>query len=253
MTSEAIEAPSVESALIEGSGRHLNTRRFLFFPGDSLGDLLGLTQEDIRSFASHWPRLTPDRYMGDGGTYRFRRYGAFDSQPGSARQLLPHGPYQQPKYINGLNGLNGDVNRMFDPLEPSFVAHSTLNRLLDWLTTLYDQCEDGRQRWNIRLHPYRVLARQNEKGNPTPEGLHRDGVDYIVSMMVSRRNVEGGETTITDNDSQVLWQRTLQNPLDIVIGKDAHTMHAVSPVSPIDISKEAYRDVLVIAFTKVAA
>jgi hypothetical protein len=250
MTSEAIEIPSVESALIEGFGRHLNTRRFLFVPGDALADLLGLKQEDIKGFASHWPRLTPDRYMGDGGTYRFRRYGAFDSQPGSIRRPLPHGPYQQPKYINSLNG---DVDRMFDPLEPAFVAHPALNRLLDWLTTLYDRCEDGRQRWNIRLHPYRVSAKQHEKGNPTPEGLHRDGVDYVVSMMVSRRNVEGGETTITDNEGQVLWQRTLQKPLDIVIGKDAHTMHAVSPVSPIDTGKEAYRDVLVIAFTKVAA
>lgn len=250
MTSEVIEASTVESALIEGFGRHLNNLRFLFFPGSALSDLLGLTQEDIKDFASHWPRLTPDRYMGDGGTYRFRRYGAFDSQPGSTRRLLPHGPYQQPKYINSLNG---DVARLFDPLEPTFVAHPTLNRLLDWLTTLYDQCEGGRQRWNIRLHPYRVLAKQDEKGNPTPEGLHRDGVDYIVSMMMSRRNVEGGETTITDNDSQVLWQRTLQKPMDIVIGKDAHTMHAVSPVSPVDTSKEAYRDVLVIAFTKVTA
>ncbi len=250
MTTGTLEAPSVESTLIQGFGRHLNTQRFLFLPGDALGDQLGLTQEDIQGFASHWPRLTPDRYMGDGGTYRFRRYGALDSRPGSARQPMPHGPYQQPKYINHLNG---DVARMFDPLEPSFMAHPTLNRLLDWLTTLYDQCEGGRQRWDIRLHPYRVLARQTEKGNPTPEGLHRDGVDYIVSMMVSRCNVEGGETTITDNDGLVLWQRTLQKPLDIVIGKDAHTLHAVSPVSPIDAGKEACRDVLVIAFTKVAA
>ena len=69
-------------------------------------------------------------------------------------------------------------------------------------------------------------------------------------MMMSRCHVVGGETTVTDNDRQVLWQRTLQRPLDILTGKDAHTMHAVSLVSPIDAGQEAYRDVLVIAFTK---
>lgn len=70
---------------------------------------------------------------------------------------------------------------------------------------------------------------------------------------MSRRNVEGGESTITDDERQVLWQRTLQKPLDIMIANDALTMHAVSPVSPIDASQAAYRDVLVVAFTKVAA
>jgi hypothetical protein len=56
-------------------GRHLNTRRFLFVPGDALADLLGLKQEDIKGFASHWPRLTPDRYI--------LRSAAADSQPGA--------------------------------------------------------------------------------------------------------------------------------------------------------------------------
>jgi hypothetical protein len=245
-----IMAQRVKTSLVEGFGRHLNSQRFLFLSGEAFAGILALASEDINSFASYWARLTLDRYMGDGGTYRFRRYGAFDSRPGSIRQQLPHGPYEQPKYINSLNG---GIARIFDPLEPAFAAHTVLNRLLDWLTTLYDRCEGSPQHWNIRLHPYRILANQNEKGNPTPEGLHKDGVDYIVSMMMSRRNVVGGETTITDNDRQLLCQRTLQKPLDILIGKDTHTMHAVSSVSPIDASQEAFRDVLVIAFTKVAA
>lgn len=78
-------------------------------------------------------------------------------------------------------------------------------------------------------------------------------MDYIVSMMVSRRNVTGGVTTITDNDQQVLWEHMLQSPMDILIGNDAHTMHSVSPVSPVDARLEAYRDVLVIAFTKMVS
>ncbi len=247
MTTEIFEDQPLETALTEGFIRNLNRQHFLYFAGDALADTLDLTPADISEFALFWSHLTTDRYMGDGGTYRLRRYGEFDSQPGSGRLQRPHGPYEQPKYINSLNG---DIARIFDPLEPAFVTHRVLNRLLDWLTALYDQCEGSPQRWNIRLHPYRILANQSENGNPTPEGLHRDGVDYIVSMMVSRRNVTGGVTTITDNDQQVLWEHMLQSPMDILIGNDAHTMHSVSPVSPVDARLEAYRDVLVIAFTK---
>ncbi len=247
MMSEVPEAKSVDSVLIKGLVRRLNSQRFLFLSGDDLSGVLALTAKDIDDFASHWHRLTLDRYMGDGGAYRYRRYGEFESSPGAGRRQLPHGPYEQPKYINNLNG---GIARIFDPLEPEFVSHLVLNRLLDWLTILYDQSEGTQQSWNIRLHPYRVQARREEQGNPTPEGLHRDGVDYIVSMMVSRRNVVGAETTITDNNGQVLWQRTLRKPLDIMVGKDALTMHAVSPVLPADEMHESYRDVLVVAFTK---
>lgn len=250
MMNAGLEDRPAEPVLIGGLGRHLNRQRFLFLSGDALGGILALSAEDISAFAAYWFRLTEDRHMGDGGRYRQRRYGALDARPGLARQLLPHGPYEQPSYINSLNG---DVARLFDPLEPGFVTHKVLNRLLDWLTALYDQCEGSPQRWDIRLHPYRILASPDEPGLPTPEGLHRDGVDYIVSMMMSRCNVNGGETTLTDLERRVLWQRTLQKPLDILIGKDAQTLHAVSPVSPVDATQPARRDVLVIAFTKVDA
>lgn len=248
MSTATLTTQPLESALFEGFGRHLHDQRFLFLTGDALGGILAVTPDDMATFADHWPRLTRDHHMGDGGTYRFRRYGEFETLPQSRRRQLPHGPYEQPAYINKLNG---GISRLFDPLEPSFVSDRLLNRLLDWLTRLYDQCEGSPQHWNIRLHPYRIVANPGESGHPTPEGLHRDGVDYIVSMLVSRHNVEGGESTITDNQGLVLWQRSLLKPLDIMIGQDAATMHAVTPVTPIKQDEPAWRDVLVVAFTKV--
>lgn len=248
MSTGSMLSHSLEMALFEGFGRLMHAQRFLFLAGDALGSILALTPRDVSSFASHWPRLTLDRHMADGGTYRFRRYGQYDAPVGGPRRLLPHAPYEQPTYINHLNG---GVPRVFDPLEDSFTDSLLLNRLLDWLTGLCDQCEGAPRHWNIRLHPYRIVAEAGASGNPTPEGLHRDGVDYIVSMLVSRSNVEGGETTITNNDREVLWQRTLQRPLDIMVGLDAQTLHSVTPVTPLDPQRPAWRDVLVVAFTKV--
>ena len=37
-----------------------------------------------------------------------------------------------------------------------------------------------------------------EAGQPTPEGMHRDGVDWVLVLMVRRENIKSGETTIYD-------------------------------------------------------
>jgi hypothetical protein len=235
-------------ALMEAFSRRLHDQQFLFLTGTHFAEVLGLGQQEVSDFGDHWKRLTKDHCMADGGSYRYRRYGEFNAPLKQGRHQLPHRPYEQPSYINKLNG---GIPRLFDPLEPSFVRHPVLVRLLDWLTCLYDWCEGQAQHWNIRLHPYRIVASQHASGHPTPEGLHRDGVDYIVSMMISRNNIEGGVSTITDPCGTVLWQRTLQTPLDIMIGNDVSTLHAVTPIVPSNPGLPAWRDVLVVAFTKV--
>lgn len=247
MSPSALLTEPLESALFDGFGRNLRSQRFLGLTGNALRSILAITPDDVQAFATHWPRLTRDRHMRDGGTYRYRRYGAIDAPAQSMRTLRPHGPYQQPQRINKLNG---GMPRWFDPLESSFVSHPVFNHLLDWLTRLFDQCECNPQHWQIRVHPYRIKACAQQEGRPTPEGLHRDGVDYIVSMMIARSNVAGGVTSITDNNGRLLLQRTLLQPLDILIGMDALTMHAVTPVTPLDPSMPAWRDVLVLGFSK---
>jgi hypothetical protein len=220
-----------------------------FISGAQMRTACGLTDAVWEAFAGCWETLTQDRYMADQGKYRYRRYGEFelDTADGQLEQL-PHSPYQQALYINPLNG---GILRNFDPLLPEFVNSPFLNSLLLGLTSIFEQTQGYRARWNIRLHPYRILAQEGQDGQPTPEGLHRDGVDYIVSMMVQRNNVTGGETCITDAQGKLLCRHTLLAPLDILVSDDAQTMHGVSSISPVDPSKSAWRDVLVIAFTRI--
>jgi hypothetical protein len=248
MSGADLDLVSPLSTRLDDFARALDHNRYLFMPGGILSCLLSLSPEEIRRFGDHWNRLTRDGYMGDGGTYRYRRYGELERSPGGQWRRMPHRPYEQPRYINPLNG---GVARLFDPLEPGFCEHQVLTRLLDALGMLYDHREGGSCHWNVRLHPYRIFASDDMQGHPTPEGLHRDGVDYIVSMLLCRRNVVGGETTITDEHRQVIWRRTLSQPLDIVVGDDHRTMHAVSPITPLKRGASAYRDVLVVAFTRV--
>ena len=83
---------------------------------------------------------------------------------------------------------------------------------------------------------------------PTPEGVHRDGVDYVMVLMVKRQNIAEGTTTIHATDGRQLASFTLTEPLDMTLVDDGRCLHGVTPVAPIDPSAQAYRNVLVITF-----
>ena len=89
---------------------------------------------------------------------------------------------------------------------------------------------------------------------PTPEGVHRDGVDYVMVMMVKRHNIAEGTTTIHAPNARSLAAPlasfTLTEPLDMTLVDDHRCLHGVTPVVPMDASQPAWRDVLVVTFMK---
>ena len=88
------------------------------------------------------------------------------------------------------------------------------------------------------------------RGQPTPEGVHRDGVDYVMVMMVKRHNIVEGTTTIHGSDRRQLASFTLTEPLDMTFVDDHRCMHGVTPVVPKDATQAAWRDVLVVTFRR---
>ena len=91
-------------------------------------------------------------------------------------------------------------------------------------------------------------ARANAAGEPTPEGSHRDGVDYVLVLLVNRQNIASGTTTIHTPDGKLLGDFTLTHPLDAALVYDHSVYHGVTPVSPLDADQPAFRDVLVVTF-----
>ena len=100
------------------------------------------------------------------------------------------------------------------------------------------------------MHQFRIEARPGEAGQPTPEGLHRDGVDWVLVLMVRRENVKSGETTIYDLAERPLGSFTLTQPLDAALVDDSRVYHGVTAVEPVDPARPAYRDVLVVTFRR---
>lgn len=234
--------------ILSGITNTLKNDDYVFVTGRQMTVLLETNVDEVVRFKQCWSTLERDNYMADGGTYRYRRYGQFTKLAAQREiSMLPHEPYVQPAFINSLNG---DIERHFAPLSDKFVTSVLLERLLLMLGDIYDAALNTSANWNIRLHPYRIVTNASQQGQPTPEGLHRDGVTFIASLMINRVNVMGGVTKITDASRCLREELMLDKTFDLVLANDKQTMHEVSPITPVDLEKCAYRDVLVIAFTR---
>jgi hypothetical protein len=201
------------------------------------------------SFAASWEDLGVDTYMADGGRYRRRRFAAFRASPaGIARK--PHQPHYQSR---DYNPLNGGIARWFEPVTESVARHPAMTAVLHTCHRLFDALTPAELRpnaWHVEIHQFRIEARPGEEGRPTPEGMHRDGVDWVLVLMVRRENVRSGETTIYDNAKSPLGSFTLTQPLDAAFVDDARCYHGVTAVQPIDSALPAFRDVLVVTFRR---
>ena len=200
-------------------------------------------------FADSWNDLGVDTYMADGGRYRRRRYAAFSVGAAGTRRK-PHQPHYQSR---DYNPLNGGIARWFEPIKRDIGDHRRCRR--SWLpaTTYLSGCTPPETRPDILACrgasvPHRPARRAD--GKPTPEGLHRDGVDWVLVLLVRRQNVASGETSIHDLRQRHLGSFTLSEPLEAAWVDDDRVYHGVTPVTPIDPGEPAYRDVLVVTFRR---
>ncbi len=222
---------------------------FAFVHGAAMHDLLapygGL--EDWAAFADSWNRLELDTYMADGGRYRRRRHATFDAREQGTIERAPHQPHFQ---TVDYNPLNGGVARWFEPIEDAVGSGPTMTAVLKFCRALFESLSPSSRAWHVEVHQFRIEARSQEQGRPTPEGLHRDGVDYVLVLLIDRRNIARGVTTINALDGRTLGDFTLTDPLDAALVDDARVAHGVTPVEPIDPAAPAYRDVLVVTYRK---
>jgi hypothetical protein len=86
-------------------------------------------------------------------------------------------------------------------------------------------------------------------GRPTPEGAHRDGVDFVVVMLVARHGVKGGESRVFDANGPHGLRFLMQEPLTTLLLDDARVIHETTPILPLnDAARDGYRDTLVLTY-----
>jgi len=202
---------------------------------------------DWAAFADSWNALGPDDYLAAKGRHRRRRHAVFAAGTAGPFELRPRQPhYQSLDY----NNLQGGIERWFEPVLPAIAEGASLQRILGFARDFFGPMAPQVRRWHVEAHQFRIEARPGQAGEPTPEGVHRDGVDYVLVLLVDRENIESGTTTIHTADGGLLGSFTLTHPLDAALVDDGRVFHGVTPVTPRDPSRPAHRDVLVVTFRK---
>jgi hypothetical protein len=163
---------------------------FAYVPGPRMRALfessgpLAAPLADWPAFAASWNDLGLDVYMADGGRYRRRRFAVF-AAPAAGGGPIVRGPHQPHYQSRDYNALNGGIERWFAPIADSVGAGPSMQAILATTRSLFDRLAPNRA-WHIEAHQFRIEARAGEAGQPTPEGMHRDGVDYVLVLLIRR-------------------------------------------------------------------
>ncbi|MGW7467184.1 2OG-Fe dioxygenase family protein [Streptomyces xantholiticus] len=227
----------------------LSSQSYAQEAGEKIRELLLLRDEnalrDLDAFRESWNGMPRDGYMADGGRYRRRRHATLSaSRGGTDLRVEAHQPHYQ-----GLdyNGLNGGVARHYAPFEDAVLHGETMSSMLALGCDVFGRLAPY-SAWHIEAHQFRIEVTGEESGLPTPEGVHRDGVTFVLMALVGRSNASGGESTVYDLDKRPVEKFTLTEPLDLALVNDERVFHGVSPVERLDPSRTAERDVLVITY-----
>jgi hypothetical protein len=239
--------------LLEESGFAFARGRDMRAALESCGSL-----SDWPAFAASWDHLELDPYLAGHGRYRRRRFAVFAVDAGGHIGRQPHQPHYQGQEYNQLFG---GVERWFEPIVDEVAGSATMRTILRWCNRVFsdlDRSRDrtgnqdapARQTWHVEVHQFRIEARAEAAGHPTPEGVHRDGVDFVLVLLVSRENIVSGTTTVFALDGTALGTFTLTDPCDAALVDDHRVAHGVTPVAPSDPARPGHRDVLVVTFRR---
>jgi hypothetical protein len=235
---------ALKPALTSAANVHAALKRdgHAVLSANALATLCGVRAQDFAAWTERWDDLPSDRYLLDGGHYRQRRHSCFIVRE-DAIEAVPQRPHWQSVEYNALHG---GIERHFEPMASEWTQDAAWQSLLTGL----GQCADrllGAQPWYVEAHPFRITT-AGGIGRPTPEGAHRDGVDFVAVILVARAAIKGGETRVFDAHGPAGQRFTLDEPFSALLLDDARVIHESTPIQPLDAAHEGHRDTLVLTY-----
>ncbi|MFA9218431.1 MAG: 2OG-Fe dioxygenase family protein, partial [Sphingomonadaceae bacterium] len=177
MTTSAPQYTSAASAI-----EALRTDGYALLAPQDVAALADSSLADLNQLLPSWDTLALDNFLKDGGRYRRRRHSCFVQDGASLTQSPLRAHWQPLEY----NALHGGMNRLFEPMQDQIVAAPVWRALL---TAVGQLCSAARgqqaapQPWYVEAHQFRIDTTDGI-GRPTPEGAHRDGVDFVAVILI---------------------------------------------------------------------
>ncbi|HQY08874.1 MAG TPA: 2OG-Fe dioxygenase family protein [Burkholderiaceae bacterium] len=234
------------------AGALLARQGFLRLDAATVARFAGVQPQALADLAPAWHHLPADDHLKDGGRYRRRRHGSYlQTLATQALREMPHRPHWQPTTYNALHG---GMLRWFEPLGAALATAPAFLALIGSLGELVaravhrteaEPAFDGR--WFIEAHPFRIDT-TGGVGRPTPEGAHRDGVNFVAVLLVDRHAVRGGESRVFAADGPEGVRFTLEEPWSVLLLDDDRVIHETTPIQPALAEETGWRDTLVLTY-----
>jgi hypothetical protein len=237
MSAIALQAPTTAPADLPAALREHG--RAVLAPA-AFARFTGAATAALDALRSSWDDLPADAHLRDGGRYRRRRHASFVVDGEAIRLVAQRAHWQPIEY----NALHGGLERWFEPIAAEVLAAPAWNAMMRAFAGLAPQVK-GTQPWYVEAHQFRIDTTDGI-GRPTPEGAHRDGVDFVAVILVGREGIKGGETRVFAADRPEGMRFTMLEPWTTLVLDDARVIHESTPIQPLE--GYGYRDTLVLTF-----
>lgn len=130
---------------------------------------------------------------------------------------------------------------------PDELFDSNLRALLVGVADMVRETKHSIQKLNVSVHNTVVYCHPQQLVTNSPEGIHQDGVEFIVSaLVVERNNISGGKSIIYGRDKRTkLLQVELQAGQGIFQADlGTELWHEVTPITAIDKTRSGYRSTI---------
>jgi hypothetical protein len=213
---------------------------FAVVSAEDVAKIAGVPLDQLENLTQFWEGLPRDPYLKDGGRYRFRRHVSYEIK-GDSLTLVPHRAHWQSV---DYNALHGGIERWFEPSQTQLTSSLAWQSLLLGLAHILNGVKQANT-WFVEAHQFRIDTTDGI-GRPTPEGAHRDGVDFVAVFLLNRVGIKGGETRIFEATGSAGLRFTLTQPWSLLLMNDERMIHESTPIQPI--GPHGYRDTLVLTY-----
>jgi hypothetical protein len=229
-------------------GEQLKLNGYAVVSAESVAACFSVSTNELMALTPSWDDLPRDQYLRDGGKYRSRRHSCFthdltDSKVDGLQQVEHRAHWQPTDY----NALHGGIERWFQPMSAVVCQHPMWSKLICHLGRLFAS-QQAVPTWFVEAHQFRIDTSAGI-GRPTPEGAHRDGVNFVAIVMIRCHHIKGGETRVFAADGPHGIRFTLQQPWSMLLLDDQRVIHETTPILPAHPGDaDGHRDTLVLTF-----
>ncbi|QWD83115.1 2OG-Fe dioxygenase family protein [Polynucleobacter sp. MWH-P3-07-1] len=218
----------------------LKMNGYAVISAETVSELCHVGTIELNTLNHFWDEMPRDPYLKDGGRYRYRRHASYQIT-NEQLEMVPHRAHWQSVTYNALHG---GIERWFEPIEADLAKSVAWQSILLGIAKALSSLKPVKT-WFVEAHQFRIDTTDGI-GRPTPEGAHRDGVDFVAVFLLNRVGIKGGETRIFDANGSAGLRFTLSQPWSLLLMNDEKMIHESTPIQPL--AAHGHRDTLVLTY-----